>query len=49
MRAFIRKRPWVIIVAVQILFCSWWIVFVCYAAQHTPEDVAPTADSHGRN
>lgn len=47
MRAFIRQRPWVIIVAVKVLFVSWWIAFVCYAAQHTPEDVpSTTPESH---
>ena len=49
MRAFIRKRPWVIIVAVKVVFVSWWIAFVCYAAQHTPDDVPATVESHARD
>ena len=42
MRALIRKRPWIIIVVVNVLFCSWWIAFVCYAMQHTPDDAPAT-------
>ena len=46
MRAFIRQRPWIIIVVVKVVFVSWWIAFVCYASQHTPDDVKDTPSSH---
>ena len=49
MRAYIRQRPWIILVAVNVLFVSWWIAFVCYAAQHTPEDVPESSETHGRH
>jgi hypothetical protein len=49
MRAFIRQRPWIIIVAVKVLFVTWWIGFVCWASQHTPDDVPAAAQSHGRH
>jgi hypothetical protein len=47
MRAFIRQRPWVIIVAVKVIFVTWWIAFIIYASQHTPEDVPAKPASHG--
>ena len=51
MKAFIRQRPWIIIVAVKVVFVTWWITFVCYASRHTPEDAPATAEvqSHGRH
>lgn len=49
MRAFIRQRPWIIIVVVKVVFVSWWIAFVCYASQHTPDDVKPAPESHARD
>jgi hypothetical protein len=49
MRAFIRQRPWVIIVAVKVLFVTWWISFVFYAARHTPDDAPAPSQSHARD
>jgi hypothetical protein len=46
MKAFILKRPWVIVVAVQVVFIAWWVGFVIYASHHTPADVEPTQSSH---
>jgi len=37
MRAFIRQRPWVIIVVVKVIFVSWWITFVVWASYRTPQ------------
>ena len=37
--AFLRQRPWAIIVAVKILFVSWWIGFIIWASQHTPQQI----------
>lgn len=48
MRAFIRKRPWVIIVVVKVLFVSWWITFVVWASHRTPEYIEPPS-GHVRN
>ena len=50
MKACLRQRPWIIIVAVKVLFVTWWIGFVCYASRHTPDDAPATAEikSHGR-
>ncbi|RFC51708.1 MAG: hypothetical protein DVB22_001324 [Verrucomicrobia bacterium] len=47
MKALIRQRPWLIIVAVKVLFVAWWISFVVWASHHTPENIdVPTARSH---
>ena len=48
MKSFIRQRPWIIIVAVKVLFVGWWIGFVAWASRHTPEYVEiPKVESHG--
>lgn len=50
MKAYIRQRPWIIIVAAQVLFITWWVSFVIWASHHTPEDVpAKPAGIHGRH
>jgi hypothetical protein len=49
MKQILRQRPWLIIVAVKLLFVSWWIGFVCWASQHTPDDAPSTSEIHGRN
>jgi hypothetical protein len=44
MKAFIRKRPWVVIVAVQAGFVAWWVSFLFYAMRHTPRDSPSTSE-----
>jgi hypothetical protein len=47
MKAFLRQRPWVIIVAVKVLFVSWWIGFILWASQHTPQQIeTPPRSGH---
>ena len=47
MKEYFRKRPWMIIVTVKVLFVTWWISFVFYAARRTPADAPTTAELHG--
>ena len=48
MRAFIRQRPWVILVVINVLFVAWWITFVVWASYRAPEYIEPPA-AHVRN
>ena len=48
MRAFIRQRPWVILVAINVVFVAWWIGFVVWASYRTPKDIEPPP-GHVRN
>jgi hypothetical protein len=49
MRALIRQRPWLIIVAVKVLFVTWWIAFVVYASRHAPAEAGSNPPAHGRH
>lgn len=36
---FLRKRPWIIVVAAFVGFVVWWVFFITFAIKHQPEQV----------
>ncbi|MFV0416871.1 MAG: hypothetical protein ACK5NG_10960 [Chthoniobacterales bacterium] len=33
----LRKRPWIILIIVNVVFISWWIAFIIFAVKNQPE------------
>ncbi|HEX2749466.1 MAG TPA: hypothetical protein VHM91_15770 [Verrucomicrobiales bacterium] len=49
MKAWIRQRPWIIIVVAKALFVAWWVGFVIYVSRNVPPDPPTLSPSvHGR-